>query len=64
MKVLINPSLSEKGSGTTSFAGWDRPDVVAAMNFLFTIKDGERIEQIEVDSHGITARIAGTRVAI
>lgn len=56
MKVFINPTNIEKGCGLTAASSWE--GALPALNALFGIRDGERIEQLEVDANGLTVRIA------
>jgi len=57
MRVIFNPTKTEKGSGTTSTAAWDNRDMSEAMKVLFGIRQDEEIYQLEVTREGITARI-------
>ena len=58
MKVLINPSKEESGSGLTASVSWENPDVLAAFNLLFNVHGlREKITQIEISNDGIVARI-------
>lgn len=57
MKVIVNPSLSERGYGLTSFASWKDPEMLEALQKLFWIQPNEKITQVEVDNEGIQVRI-------
>jgi hypothetical protein len=58
MKVLINPTKEQSGSGSTASVTWDNPGTRSAMNMLFSVKTQiERLVQIEITSEGITARL-------
>ena len=57
MKVLINPSREESGSGLASSIAWQNPDVIRAINQMFAISAHEQIVQIEITPDGITARM-------
>jgi cell division protein ZapA (FtsZ GTPase activity inhibitor) len=62
MKVLINPSETESGSGLASTIAWNNPDVLAGLNVMFNIQQRrEKIVQIEITQDGITARLESTR---
>ena len=63
MKVLINPTKTETGSGLTAELTWQNPDVQAAFEKLFGVNPKtERLMQIEIDSEGITARLEYTNM--
>ena len=58
MKVLVNPTKEQSGSGLTASVTWDNPDVQTAMNLLFNVQgQREKIVQIEINSEGIVARM-------
>lgn len=57
MRIVINPTSEEEGSGLTSSVTWEYLEVVSALNAIFRIRKGESIGQLEVDKNGITARI-------
>ena len=57
MKVIINPSLDERGSGMSSFATWSDPEMREMLYKLFGIQPNEKIIQVEVDHEGIQVRI-------
>lgn len=58
MKVLINPTREQLGSGLTASVTWDNPDVKTAMNRLFNVHGRrEKITQIEISREGIVARM-------
>ena len=58
MKVLINPTKEETGSGLTASVTWSNPDVQTAMNLLFNVHgQREKITQIEITEDGIVARM-------
>lgn len=61
MKVLINPTYEQRGSGVTAVARWQHPDCQAAMNALFGLKPNEHITQLEIDAKAITVRIITTQ---
>lgn len=58
MRVLINPTNNETGSGLTSQVSWENPDTRAALESLFGVnKKTERLVQVEISKDGITARL-------
>lgn len=57
MKIIVNPSLAERGCGLTSFASWKSPEMLEALQKLFGIQPNEDIIQFEVDKEGIQVRI-------
>jgi len=56
MQIKINPSDSEKGSGSTSLITWENPYLLSALNTAFAVRNNERIASLEISSEGITAR--------
>ena len=58
MKVLINPTKNETGSGLTASVSWDNPDTKSAIESLFRVNPKtERLLQIEISREGIEARL-------
>ena len=58
MKVLINPTKTQSGSGLTASCSWENHDMKKALNILFGVNEQkEKIIQIEISDDGIVARL-------
>lgn len=58
MKVIIAPGKDQQWAGVTSFASWKSQDLKDLLEVLCNVRrDVERLVQIEIDQHGITARL-------
>lgn len=65
MEIKFNPSKDEQGSGITSFASWNNPDLQRALEIAFNInRQRERIDTVEVTSEGITVRLSYRHEAV
>ena len=62
VRVLVNPSRHEMGSGATSTISFENPDFRKGLNVMFGITEKERIEQIEIHDEWITARIGTVKL--
>ena len=58
VKVVINPTPEQRGSGLTAQVSWDNDELMAALKKVVNLKErSEKIVAIEVDEFGIKLRL-------